>query len=149
MAELIRDDAAWAYQGLHGGVSTRRLRAWRDDDGLLVVTVTERAGDSGTSITNAAEMVLAQIAVEFGEPADVIEHYAPRRTPGAGEMDSELTWTLTSLGPDGVTYLDLPPQPAAQSATYELVSLGPTGRVCWSQLTRLDVVERLGCDLAD
>ncbi len=74
-AELIRDDPAWWYLGFLD-TSTRRLRVWRVAPGRLVAVVTERMADPGTSVTNAAEMVAAQLAVEYPDDViEVVEHY--------------------------------------------------------------------------
>ena len=75
-AKLVRDDRTWWYLGFHNRMSTRRLRVWRVDPGRLVAVVTERTSDPGTSVTNAAEMVTAQLAAEYpDEVIEVIEHY--------------------------------------------------------------------------
>jgi hypothetical protein len=70
---LIHDDPNWWYQG-HGVTSaTRRIRVYEMPDGRLIAVVTE-SGD-GTSITNAAETVIAQIQAEYPDrQVDVIEH---------------------------------------------------------------------------
>jgi hypothetical protein len=74
-AELVRDDPAWWYLGFLDA-STRRLRVWRVDPDRLVAVVTERQSDTGTSITNAAEMVAAQLGIEYpGEAIEVVEHW--------------------------------------------------------------------------
>jgi hypothetical protein len=59
VAYHIRDDPVWWYLGFVD-TSTRRLRVWRVDAGRQVAVVMERAEDTGTSITNAAEMVVAR-----------------------------------------------------------------------------------------
>jgi hypothetical protein len=74
-AQLIRDDPGWWYLGFLD-TSARRLRVWRTDPGRLVAVVTEQPTDAGTSITNAAEMVAAQLAIEYpDEVIEVVEHY--------------------------------------------------------------------------
>lgn len=147
-AELLRDEAAWLYLGPYGGLHTRRLRIWRDGGGRLVAVVTEHQGDPGTSITNAAEAILAQLHIEYAEPVDLVEHYTARRSVFAGDMDDEdVTWTLSSLHPDGVLRVDLPPLPTTQPATYDLVTVDPTGSARWTPLSRQDVLDRLGVDL--
>jgi hypothetical protein len=72
-ARLIHDDPSWWYLG-HGITSaTRRIRTYEQPDGRLIAVVTE-SGD-GTSITNAAETVIAQIRAEHpGRQVEVIEH---------------------------------------------------------------------------
>lgn len=75
--QLIRDDNNWLYQGLHGYLSTRRLRVWKHitTDNLTAV-ITEHSNNTGTSITNAAESVAAQLASEYpGREIRIIEHY--------------------------------------------------------------------------
>jgi hypothetical protein len=95
---------AWLYQGLHGRLQTRRLRVWRDAGGPPG-RGRHRDGDGhpGTSITNAAEQVQAHLRAECPyEVVDVIEHYAPRPTPGAaveGDSDADgVTWDAKQPG---------------------------------------------------
>jgi hypothetical protein len=93
MAELIRDDAAWWYLGFNGP-ATRRLRVWRTGPRVVVAVVTERPDDQGTSITNAAEMVTAQLEIEYPEDQVlVIEHYP------ASEFDEEHFDAVETAGP--------------------------------------------------
>lgn len=93
-AELIRDDPAWWYMG-YNGPATRRLRMWRTEPGRLVAVVTERMSDQGTSITNAAETVCAQLAIEYPDDAiEVVEHYP------ADVIEGE-HFDAVAIGPDG------------------------------------------------
>jgi len=84
-AELIRDDPAWLYLGFLD-TSTRRLRVWRVGPGRLVAVVTERS-DSGTSITNAAEMVSAQLEIEYPDDAIEVVEYWPASTLDTEHFD--------------------------------------------------------------
>lgn len=73
--ELIRDDPAWFYLGF-AGPATRRLRVWRVDPDHVVAIVTEHPTNVGTSVTNAAESVAAQLAIEYPtEHVEIIEQY--------------------------------------------------------------------------
>jgi hypothetical protein len=97
MAELIRDEATWWYMGFVG-TSTRRLRVWRVAPGRLVAVVTERPDDAGTSITNAAEMVAAQLAIEYPDDmVEVVEHWT------ASVLDDEhfTRWPLWTVSRSG------------------------------------------------
>lgn len=83
-AELIRDDPQWWFRGLGFQVVVRRLRVWRVGPGRLVAVVTER-GD-GTSITNAAENVAAQLRLEYPDgELEVVEHWPARVSVDEGE----------------------------------------------------------------
>lgn len=74
--QLIRDEADWLYRGFHGQLCTRRLRLWEHITGDLTAVITERPDDGGTSITNAAEYVAAQLAREYPrQHVRIIEHY--------------------------------------------------------------------------
>jgi hypothetical protein len=83
---LIHDDPNWWYQGNGVTSATRRIRVYEMPDGRLTAVVTE-SGD-GTSITNAAETVIAQIQAEHpGRQIDVIEHYpASQLAPESFDM---------------------------------------------------------------
>jgi hypothetical protein len=146
--ELLRDEPQWLYLGHEAALVTRRLRVWREVSGQLVAVVTEAPGDPGTSVTNAIERIIAQIAAEYPEPVDLIEHYLPR--PGWSAEGDQDTWTLSSVDPSGVTSINLPPVPApARPATYDRVTTTSEGYVRWSALSASDVISRLGTDLND
>lgn len=75
-AQPLSDDRAWTYYAA-GRWVTRRLRVWRLQDGRLATVLTERPGEEGMSITNAAEAIAAKLALDFpGETILQIEHYA-------------------------------------------------------------------------
>jgi hypothetical protein len=104
--KLVDDNPGWWYLG-HGITSaTRRIRTYEMPDGRLVAVVTE-SGD-GTSITNAAETVVAQVRAEHpGRQVDVIEHN-PASTIAGESFD------LIGLSPSGnATWTRLPAQKVA------------------------------------
>jgi len=103
--------------------------------------VTEASGDQGTSITNAAEQIVAQLRAEYGERLTVIEHYSPRPSLSA---EDDTDWTLNNLSATGVTTLDLDPGQQMWLATYDLVDLSPAGHAQWTRLTKQDVIRRIG-----
>lgn len=75
-AEKVRDEPDWLYQGLHGNLSTRRLRVWRLAPNHVVAVISERSGASGTSLTNAAESIQAQLRHEYpGQLVEIVEHW--------------------------------------------------------------------------
>ena len=97
---LIRDEPTWGYLPPNGIPTNRRLRVWRTDVGRLVAVITED-GD-GTSITNAAAQVAAQIAAQYPDDVTtIIEHYPPTgdgRGPHAEHFDEVRIMAAT---PDG------------------------------------------------
>lgn len=100
MAELIRDDRAWWFVGF-GDASVRHLRVWRTGPARLLALVTQYPEDVGTSITNAAEHVLPQLAAEYpGERIEYVEHYAPNAALDGSEMGAE-SFDRVQLGEDG------------------------------------------------
>lgn len=78
MSRLVRDEL-FTYPGLGGWPATRRIRMWltppdATGPGHFVAVLTE-AGE-GTSITNAAETIAAELAREYPqEYIEIIEHY--------------------------------------------------------------------------
>lgn len=137
---LVRDERAWLYQGFHGTLATRRLQVWQTGPGRLVAIVTEDPDDPGTSITNAAEAVIAQLAAEYPDShVQVIEHYAP--SPPARGAHAYQRWTLTS---DGGQSIEFPPAAeTVDTGSWDLVSLDPTGSATWQTLTLADVARLL------
>lgn len=142
---LVRQDPAWLYRGFGGSLATRRLQVWQTGPGRLVAIVTEGPDDSGTSLTNAAEAVIAQLDAEYpGQHVEVIEHYTPR--PPAWSEPVYQRWTLIATGPgptDGQT-IELPP--AAETiptATWHRVSLDTRGSATWQALSPADVARTL------
>ena len=111
-ATLQLDDPTWWYIGFHGQPVTRRLRLYQVSRTQYLAVVTEEG--AGTSITNAAEHVAAQLSADFpGRQIRLIEHYP------AGPLEEEHfdavaftaagnpTWTripteqiVAQLGPD-------------------------------------------------
>ncbi|MGH3568533.1 MAG: hypothetical protein ACRDRH_21405 [Pseudonocardia sp.] len=72
---LLRDEA-WTYaHGTHG-TATRRLRVWRIGERKVTAVITEPLDErittlSGPSVSNAAELVIEQLAREY--PDDVVQ----------------------------------------------------------------------------
>lgn len=72
----MREESGWWYLGLDRMPTTRHLRVWRVAPGHLLAVVTQRPRDTGTSVTCAAGMVLAQLAIEHpDERVELIQHY--------------------------------------------------------------------------
>jgi len=137
---LVRQDQAWLYQGFHGTLATRRLQVWQAGPGRLVAVVAEDPDDSGTSITNAAEAVIAQLAAEYPDShVQVIERYTPR--PPARGAHAYQRWTLT---PDSGQSIEFPPAAETVDAdSWGLVSLDRRGSATWQTLTPADVARLL------
>lgn len=78
----IRDEKYWPFPGYGATTSRRRLRVWKVEPGRVVAVVTERPGDKGTSITNAALEALRKLQEEYPDDVtELIEHYVDRRGP--------------------------------------------------------------------
>lgn len=74
--DVIRDEPSWRYVGLDLRPVARRLRVWQVGSHQLVAVVTQRVGDTGTSVTCAVDMIWAQLAVEHpGHQIEVYQHY--------------------------------------------------------------------------
>jgi hypothetical protein len=73
--EKVEDVADWPYLSASGVITTRRCRIWRPRPGHVIAVITETRDDLGTSITNAAEGVRAELEHQFpGEVIEVVEH---------------------------------------------------------------------------
>ena len=79
-------DTVHHFRGLHGGAGTCRIRVYRPIGFPPVVLATELPDNPGTSITNLAEQLAAEVLERYlpdrlGEdrPLVWIEHYPPRR----------------------------------------------------------------------
>ena len=73
---LVRVDPMWSYLGPQKAGS-RHLAVWRIGVRHVVAIVTERIDSEGISITNAAEEVAEQLAVEYpGELVELVEFWA-------------------------------------------------------------------------
>ena len=74
-ASLVRVEPQWSYLGPQKAGS-RHLAVWRIGVRHVVAIVTERADSGGISVTNAAEEVAEQLAVEYpGELVELIEFW--------------------------------------------------------------------------
>jgi hypothetical protein len=82
-------DAVFPFLGPRGARSKCRIRVYEPDDerDAHVVVASELASNTGTSITNAAEVVAAEIAHAYRLPTPLvyIEHFPPAATDGRAE----------------------------------------------------------------
>jgi hypothetical protein len=145
VSELIRDDPAWLYQGLHGLIQTRRLRVWQLSPRHLVAIVTEKTGsDHGTSITNATEAIAGQLAAEHpGCTIDLIEHYTGRDPSAINDQGTGRPVYLFGLSaavegwePDFrySTFAVLPPAADHTDETFTRVDFDDRGRPSWTEI---------------
>lgn len=79
-------DAVFPFRAGNGRRSRCRVRIYEPLDGRdsVVVVVSELASNTGTSITNAAEVIAAEVAHAYRLPTPLIyiEHYPPEATNG-------------------------------------------------------------------
>ncbi len=83
-------DAVFPFLGPRGARSSCRVRVYEPDEperDAHVVVASEMASNTGTSITNAAEVVAAGVAHAYRLPTPLvyIEHYPPAATDGRAE----------------------------------------------------------------
>lgn len=77
----------WIYTA-PTGPAARRRRDYRLPDGRRAVILTERGGEEGMSLTNAAAEVYAELATEMpGERIELVEH-RPAGWAGGEHFDS-------------------------------------------------------------
>lgn len=102
ISELLLDDHHYVYPGYFDHEAWCKLRVLRRQDGTIVAVASDPdVEDSGTSITNAAEMLATQIWREQGEPRQFIfiEHYPANRY--GGKEPETFAQTIFQLGSDG------------------------------------------------
>ncbi|MFI8932389.1 hypothetical protein ACIG3E_32595 [Streptomyces sp. NPDC053474] len=80
----------------------RHCRTWALADGSTLSVVTELPGDTGMSITNAAETVRAVLEADWGRGCRIVEHYP---WPGDEHYDEQartpagaIRWTRLEAG---------------------------------------------------
>ncbi|MDP9474930.1 MAG: hypothetical protein M3R38_04445 [Actinomycetota bacterium] len=83
-------DAVFPFLGPRGAKSKCRVRVYEPDEperDAHVVVASELLSNTGTSITNVAEVVAAEIAHAYRLPTPLvyIEHYPPEATDGRAE----------------------------------------------------------------
>ena len=97
--QMKRTDAVHTYQPAWSKIEAYcRVRVY-EHQGKTVAVVTEEPGNTGMSITNAAEWLLPEIAAQYALPADVtwIEHY-----PARGKLPE--SYDLVSLASGAPTW---------------------------------------------
>jgi hypothetical protein len=106
------EDFTLHYEGYHGIPSHCRIRVYRPEEAPPTIVATDAydVEDSGTSITNRAELVYRLAWSRAGEPwpAVFLEHYAEEQDTDYPNLKSpEEHWTLVSfpLSNDGTPRL--------------------------------------------
>jgi hypothetical protein len=139
---LLTHDVVHGYAGFHNAPSHCRIRIYQQDGRVPVVIATELADNPGTSITNLAEQLCAEVIrarfparFEEEEPVIWIEHY--QRTP----EELRRHWPEFSR----VTFHSRAPRRVTRAGRDQL----QLGTPAWSHLPRTAVEALVGQPVAD